>query len=100
MVKSYLESNKEKKEKVNSKELKEAALKAKEKFEKFYKLVNTQEYKECKEFLKEEIYDGLNLAPGDSGDWWLKYCWGLKACLSRIDSHAKKYEDAIEYLSK
>ena len=100
MVESYLESNKKKKEKVESKELKESALKAKEKFEKFYKLVNTEEYKECKDFLKEEIYDGLNFAPGDGGDWWLKYCWGLKACLCRVGSHGKKYEEAIKYLSK
>ena len=104
MVKSFLESNAEKKassEKEN-KEFRDMMLDHKEKFEKFRKLCDTQEWKDCRDFIKDEIYQGLSLAPGEhgTGDWWLTYCWGLKCFIERAESHAKKYDEAIEYLSK
>lgn len=102
-AKSFLESNEAKKASAKkSKEEIDALLEAKEKYEKFRRLCNTQDWKDCKDFLKDEIYQGLSLAPGDvgTGDWWLKYCWGLKACIERIESHAKKYDEAIKELSK
>lgn len=102
-AKSFLESNEAKKASAKkSKEEMDALLEAKEKYEKFRRLCNTQDWKDCKDFLKDEIYQGLSLAPGDvgTGDWWLKYCWGLKACIERIESHAKKYDEAIKELSK
>lgn len=102
-AKSFLESNKAKKaSSKKSKEEMDALLEAKEKYEKFRRLCNTQDWKDCRDFIKDEIYQGLSLAPGDvgTGDWWLKYCWGLKACIERIESHAKKYDDAIKELSK
>lgn len=102
-VKSFLESNKAKKaSSKKSKEEMDALLEAKEKYEKFRRLCDTQDWKDCRDFIKDEIYQGLSLAPGDvgTGDWWLKYCWGLKACIERIESHAKKYDDAIKELSK
>ena len=103
MVASYLESNAKKK--ANSKKSKEEVnelLEKKEKYEKFRRLCDTQDWKDCRDFLKDEIYQGLSLAPGDvgTGDWWLKYCWGLKACIERIESHAKKYDEAVKELSK
>lgn len=102
MVESFLESNKKKKliSKEENEETKKAALEAKDKYEIFNRLVLSDDWKECEEFLKEEIYNGLSLAPGDGGDWWLKYSWALKACIERIKSHSKKYEDAIKYLSE
>lgn len=102
MVQSYLESNEKKKLKASkeNKEMKAQALEAKDKYEKFKKLVDSTEWKECEEFLKDEIYNALSLAPGDGGDWWLKYSWAIKACIERIKSHAKKYEDAIKYLTE
>ena len=103
MVTSYLESNAKKKaSSKKSKEEIDALMEAKEKYEKFRRLCDTQDWKDCKDFLKDEIYQGLSLAPGDvgTGDWWLKYCWGLKACIERIESHAKKYDEAIKELSK
>lgn len=102
MVESFLESNKKKKAKevAQDPETKKLALEAKDKYECFKKLVDSESWKECEEFLKDEIYNALNYAPGDGGDWWLKYGWGLKACVERIKSHAKKYEEAIEFLSK
>lgn len=102
-AKSFLESNEAKKASAKkSKEEVDALMEAKEKFEKFRRLCDTQDWKDCKDFLKDEIYQGLSLAPGDvgTGDWWLKYCWGLKACIERIESHAKKYDEAIKELSK
>ena len=104
MVKSFLESNAEKKaksEKENT-ELKEVYLDHKEKFEKFRKLCDSQEWKDCVAFIKDEIYQGLSLAPGEhgTGDWWLTYCWGLKCFIERAESHAKKYDEAIKYLSE
>ena len=102
-TKSFLESNEAKKASAKkSKEEMDALLEAKEKYEKFRRLCDTQDWKDCKDFLKDEIYQGLSLAPGDvgTGDWWLKYCWGLKACIERIESHAKKYDEAIKELSK
>ena len=61
-----------------------------------------QEWKDCKEFIKEEIYNGLTLNPGEPGvgDWWLKYSWGLKCFIERCEAHAKKYDEAIKELSK
>lgn len=105
MVESFLESNAKKRERASAKKSKEEMeelLDAKEKYEKFRRLCDTQDWKDCRDFIKEEIYKGLSLAPGDvgTGDWWLKYCWGLKACIERIESHAKKYDDAIKELSK
>jgi hypothetical protein len=102
-AKSFLESNKAKKATTKkSKEEMDALLEAKEKYEKFRRLCDTQDWKDCRDFIKDEIYQGLSLAPGDvgTGDWWLKYCWGLKACIERIESHAKKYDEAIKELSK
>ena len=102
-AKSFLESNKAKKAATKkSKEEMDALLEAKEKYEKFRRLCDTQDWKDCRDFIKDEIYQGLSLAPGDvgTGDWWLKYCWGLKACIERIESHAKKYDEAIKELSK
>lgn len=103
MAASYLESNAKKK--ANSKKSKEEVnelLEKKEKYEKFRRLCDTQDWKDCRDFIKEEIYQGLSLAPGDvgTGDWWLKYCWALKACIERIESHAKKYDEAVKELSK
>ena len=105
MVESFIESNAKKKAKKAeelTKETKDMLLDQIEKFEKFRKLCDTDEWKDCKEFLKDEIYQGLNLAPGEAGvgDWWLKYCWGLKACIERIESHATKYDEALKQLSK
>ena len=97
-AKSFLESNKAKKATTKkSKEEMDALLEAKEKYEKFRRLCDTQDWKDCRDFIKDEIYQGLSLAPGDvgTGDWWLKYCWGLKACIERIESHAKKYDEAM-----
>lgn len=103
MVTSYLESNAKKK--ANSKKSKDEVnelLEKKEKYEKFRRLCDTQDWKDCRDFIKDEIYQGLSLAPGDvgTGDWWLKYCWGLKACIERIESHAKKYDEVVKELSK
>ena len=102
MAESYLASNEKKKLKASkeNKELKGQALEAKDKYENFRKLVDTDEWKYCETFLKDEIYNGLSLSPGDGGDWWLKYSWGLKACIERIKSHAKKYDDAMKFLSE
>lgn len=105
MVESFIESNEKKKAAKKAtldKETRELLLDQIEKFEKFRKLCDTDEWKDCKEFLKDEIYQGLNLAPGEPGigDWWLKYCWGLKACIERIESHATKYDEALKELSK
>ena len=103
-VVSFIESNKKKREKVVKidPETKKQALDAKEKFEKFRKLCDSPEWKDCRDFIKDEIYQGLSLAPGEhgTGDWWLTYCWGLKCFIERAESHAKKYDEAIEYLSK
>lgn len=103
-TKSFLESNEAKKkaDTKRSKEELEALLLGKEKFEKFRRLCDTQDWKDCRDFIKDEIYQGLSLAPGDvgTGDWWLKYCWGLKACIERIESHAKKYDEIVKELSK
>lgn len=103
MTTSYLESNAKKK--ANSKKSKEEVnelRETKEKYEKFRRLCDTQDWKDCRDFIKDEIYQGLSLAPGDvgTGDWWLKYCWGLKACIERIEAHAKKYDEAVKELSK
>jgi len=103
MVDSYLESNAKKKaSSKEQKEIKEIMLEHKEKFEKFRKLCDSQEWKDCRDFIKDEIYQGLNLAPGEpgTGDWWLHYCWGLKCFIERCESHAKKYDEAIKELSK
>ena len=101
---SFSESNKKKREKVAKidPETKKQALDAKEKFEKFRKLCDSPEWVACRDFIKDEIYQGLSLAPGEhgTGDWWLTYCWGLKCFIERAESHAKKYDEAIEYLSK
>jgi len=103
-VVSFMESNKKKREKVAKvdPEAKKQALDAKEKFEKFRKLCDTQEWKDCRDFIKDEIYQGLSLAPGEPGvgDWWLHYSWGLKTFIERVESHAKKYDDALKFLSE
>lgn len=102
-AKSFLEANEAKKAtSKRSKEELDALLEEKEKYEKFRRLCDTQDWKDCRDFLKEEIYKGLMLNPGDvgTGDWWLKYCWGLKACIERIESHAVKYDNAVKELSK
>ena len=103
-VKSFLESNAEKKavsEKEN-KEFKEMMLQNKVDFEKFRKLCDSQVWKDCVEFIKEEIYKGLQINPGEPGvgDWWAKYVWGLKCFIERVEGHAKKYDEAIVELSK
>ena len=103
-VVSFIDSNKKKREKVAKMdpETKKQALEHKEKFEKFRKLCDTQEWKDCRDFIKDEIYQGLSLVPGESGsgDWWLKYCWGLKTFIERVEGHAKKYDEAIKILSE
>lgn len=103
-AKSFLESNEAKSsaKTKKSKEEMDALLDAKEKFEKFRRLCDTQDWKDCRDFIKDEIYKGLNLSPGEAGvgDWWLKYCWGLKAGIERIESHATKYDEAVKELSK
>ena len=103
-VVSFIDSNKKKKEKVAKvdPEIKKQQLENKEKYEKFRKLCDTQEWKDCKDFIKDEIYNGLSLAPGDpgTGDWWLHYSWALKVGLERFEGHAKKYDEAIKYLSE
>ena len=100
-VVSFTESNKKKRERVAKvdPETKKQALDAKEKFEKFRKLCDLELYKECVDFIKEEIYEGLSWAPKDD-DWWLKYSWGLKTFIKRVEGHAKKYDEAIKYLSE
>ena len=62
MVQSYLESNEKKKLKSSkeNKEMKQQALDAKEKYENFKKLVDTDEWKYCEDFLKDEIYNALS----------------------------------------
>lgn len=104
VAKSFLESNAEKKavsEKENA-EFKETMLQYKEDFEKFRKLCDRQEWKDCVEFIKDEIYKGLQINPGEPGvgDWWAKYVWGLKCFIERVEGHAKKYDEAIRELSK
>ena len=104
MVKDFLESNKEKKvttEKENM-EFKELMIQYKNDFEKFRKLVDSKEWQECRDFIKDEIYKGLAINPGEPGvgDWWTKYVWGLKCFIERVESHAKKYDEAIIELSK
>ena len=103
-VLSFTESNKKKKERVTKEdpETKKQALDAIEKFEKFRRLCDTQEWKDCRDFIKDEIYQGLSLSPGEPGvgDWWLKYSWGLKTFIERAESHAKKYDEAYKYLSE
>lgn len=100
-VVSFIESNKKKKERVTKidPETKKLALEHKEKFEKFRRLCDSQDWKDCKEFIKDEIYQGLSWTPKDD-DWWLKYSWGLKTFIERAESHAKKYDDAIKLLSE
>ena len=104
MVESFLDSNKKKqlRTKKEDEEIKKMLLDHKEKFEKFRKLCDSQGWKDCKEFIKEEIYNGLTLNPGEPGvgDWWLKYSWGLKCFIERCEAHAKKYDEAIKELSK
>lgn len=103
-VVSFTESNKKKRARVAQEngEAKKSALEAVEKFEKFRKLCDSQEWKDCKDFIKDEIYQGLNLSPGEPGvgDWWLKYSWGLKCFIERAEAHAKKYDEALKYLSE
>lgn len=101
MVESYLESNaKKKKVQGLTKEEKATYEKYRVDYEKFKKLCESKEWQECRDFIKDEIYKGLSLAPGDGGDWWLKYCWGLKTFIERVESHAKKYDEAIKELTK
>lgn len=103
-TKSFLESNSEKKVKSNkeNKEFIETMLKYKEDFEPFKKLVSSDEWIKCRDYIKDEIYKGLSLSPGECGvgDWWLKYCWGLKCFIERVEAHANKYDEAIKELSK
>ena len=104
MVKDFLEINEE--NKVTSikgkKELVDAMLKQKDEFEKFRKLVDTKEWQECRDYIKDEIYKGLAINPGEPGvgDWWTKYVWGLKCFIERVEAHAKKYDEAVKELSK
>lgn len=104
MTLSYLESNKKKKEKEQGldKETKKMLQEHVEKFEKFRKLCDTEEWKACRDFIKDEIYQGLAINPGEPGvgDWWAKYVWGLKCFIERVESHAKKYDEAVIELSK
>ena len=102
-VESFLESNAKKKAVAKkSKEEIDMLLDHKEKFEKFRKLCDSQEWKDCRDFIKDEIYQGLAINPGEAGvgDWWCKYVWGLKCFIERVESHAKKYDEAIKELSK
>lgn len=96
-----MESNaKKKKAKGLSLEERERLQKLVEDYKKFKELADSENWKVCVDFIKEEIYKGLSLAPGEGGDWWLHYCWGLKTLIERIESHAKKYEEALKELSK
>lgn len=103
MINSYLESNEKKKAakatKLNSED-REKLQKYLEDYKKFKDLSECEYWKDCVSFIKDEIYKGLSLAPGDGGDWWLKYCWGLKTFIERVESHAKKYDEAYKELSK
>lgn len=103
-VKSFLESNAEKKavsEKENQ-EFKELMLEYKKDFEKFRRLCDSEVWQECRDFIKDEIYKGLSINPGEPGvgDWWATYVWGLKCFIERVEGHAKKYDEAIVELSK
>lgn len=99
-----MEANEKKKSVSKSENLEEKKmwLDHKEKFEKFRKLCDSQEWKDCRDFIKDEIYQGLQINPGEPGvgDWWTKYVWGLKCFIERVESHAKKYDEAIIELSK
>lgn len=104
VAKSFLESNEEKKvisEKEN-KEFKDRMLEYKRDFEKFRKLEDSKEWQECRDYIKDEIYRGLAINPGEHGvgDWWATYVWGLKCFIERVEAHAKKYDEAIIELSK
>lgn len=103
MVESYLESNEKKKLKSRkeklSKEEQERLLKIKEDFKKFKDLTELDVWKECETHLKDDCYNQLSFTPGDGGDWWLKYCWGIRVCLERIKGYAKNYDEAIKQLS-
>lgn len=99
-----MESNEEKKalEAKQTPEFKEMMEQNVKDFEKFRKLCDSQEWKDCVEFIKDEIYKGLAINPGEPGvgDWWAKYVWGLKCFIERAEAHAKKYDEAIKELSK
>lgn len=103
-VVSYLDSNKKKAEKARKldRETEKMLLDHVEKFEKFRKLCDSDYWKECRDFIKDEIYQGLAINPGEAGlgDWWCKYVWGLKCFIERVESHAKKYDEAVKELSK
>ena len=104
MVESFLDSNKKKREVKSklTKEDKDKLLKAKDDFKSFKDLVEQDCWKECVKFIKDEIYEGLALNPGDvgTGDWWLKYCWGLKCFIKRVEGHAKKYDEVVQILDE
>lgn len=103
-AKSFMESNQEKEitSTKNTKEFIDQMTKYKEDFEKFRKLVDSKEWQECRDFIKDEIYKGLAINPGEPGvgDWWAKYVWGLKCFIERVEAHANKYDEAIRELSK
>lgn len=103
-VVSYLDSNKKKAEKARKldKETEKMLLDHVEKFEKFRRLCDSDDWKDCRDFIKDEIYQGLAINPGEHGvgDWWCIYVWGLKCFIERAESHAKKYDEAIKELSK
>lgn len=102
MVEGFIESNKKKRARAKEvdEETKKAAVEALDQFKCFKDLVESEAWAKVEDFLKDEIYKALNYAPGDGGDWWLKYGWGLKACIERIKAHAKKYDEAIDILNK
>lgn len=104
MVESYLESNekkklKSKKEKL-TKEERDKYNEMVEDFKKFKELTELDVWKECEKHLKDDIYKNLSYTPGEGGDWWLKYCWGVRAALERINGYAKHYDSALKALSK
>ena len=101
---SFMEANEKKKKMrvIENKEHVDEMLKFKEDFKKFRDLCNSDYWKECVKFIKDEIYQGLAINPGEPGvgDWWAKYVWGLKCFIERCEAHAKKYDEAIIELSK
>ena len=72
-VVSYLDSNKKKAEKARKldKETEKMLLDHVEKFEKFRRLCDSDDWKDCRDFIKDEIYQGLAINPGEAGvgDW-------------------------------
>ena len=104
MVESYLASNEKKKLRAKKEKLtieeRDRLLEIERDFKKFKELTDLDVWKDCEAHLKEDCYKQLSYTPGEGGDWWLKYCWGIRACLARIKGYAKNYGEAIKQLSE